>query len=110
VTISALVVLLISITGLAPNEVIQARAINTALAACLRWRLMRLGHRGSANRAPALFGACWRAYRKSFGAICAALLSRRWNPAASGTNPGRRGERRVQIWRLRWSDWRPSQV
>jgi uncharacterized membrane protein YccC len=74
VAISALVVLLISITGVAPKEVIQARAINTvvggvfALAAYAAWPSWER------NRVAELFGALLSAYRKSFGAICASLL------------------------------------
>jgi len=74
VAISALVVLLIAITGISPNEVIQARATNTvlggvfALAAYAAWPSWEL------NRMPELYGALLEAYRKSFNAICRALL------------------------------------
>lgn len=74
VTISALVVLLISITGIAPKEVINARAVNTvvggifALAAYAAWPSWER------NRLPELFGALFDAYRRSFAAITAELL------------------------------------
>jgi len=74
VTISALVVLLLSITGIAPKEVIHARAVNTvvgglfALAAYAAWPSWER------NRLPELFGALLDAYRKSFLAITAELL------------------------------------
>jgi uncharacterized membrane protein YccC len=74
VAISALVVLLISITGVAPNEVIQARAINTVVGGAFALAAYAAWPSWERNRAPALFGALLEAYRKSFGAICAALL------------------------------------
>jgi uncharacterized membrane protein YccC len=101
VTISALVVLLISITGIAPREVIQARAINTvvggvfALAAYAAWPSWER------NRAPELFGALLEAYRKSFGAICAELFE----PTAES---GRRRERTRQAARTARSNLEAS--
>ena len=79
VTISALVVLLISVTGIAPKEVIQARAINTvvggvfALAAYAAWPSWER------NRLPELFAALLGAYRKSFAAIAGEILEARPN-------------------------------
>jgi uncharacterized membrane protein YccC len=81
VAVSALVVLLISITGVAPKEVIQARAVNTvlggafALAAYLAWPSWER------NRLPELFAKVLEGYRQSFVAICRALM----NPGAETT-------------------------
>jgi uncharacterized membrane protein YccC len=74
VAVSALVVLLIAITGTAPKEVIQARAVNTvlggafALAAYLAWPSWER------NRLPELFVTLLEAYRKSFAVIGKALM------------------------------------
>lgn len=81
VAVSALVVLLIAITGVAPKEVIQARAVNTvvggafALAAYLAWPSWER------NRLPELFAKVLEGYRQSFAAICQALM----NPGAEST-------------------------
>jgi len=75
VTISALVVLLISITGIAPKEVIEARAINTVLGGVFALAAYAAWPSWERNRAPELFAALLEAYRKSFGAICGELLS-----------------------------------
>jgi uncharacterized membrane protein YccC len=75
VTISALVVMLISITGLAPKEVIQARAINTVLGGVFALAAYAAWPSWERNRVPELFAALLEAYRKSLGAICAELLN-----------------------------------
>jgi len=74
VTVSALVVLLISITGLAPKEVIAARGINTivgggfALIAYAAWPTWER------NRLADLFADLLDAYRNSFRSISRKLL------------------------------------
>lgn len=78
VAISALVVLLIAITGVAPKEVIQARAINTVVGGAFALLTYAAWPSWERNRLPELFGGLLAAYRKSFAAICQALL----NPGA----------------------------
>ena len=78
VAISALVVLMIAITGVAPKEVIQARAINTVVGGALALLTYAAWPSWERNRLPELFGGLLAAYRKSFAAICQALL----NPGA----------------------------
>jgi uncharacterized membrane protein YccC len=74
VVISALIVLLISITGIAPKDVIAARGINTiiggafALVAYLAWPTWER------NRLPDLAAALIEAYRNSFRSIGGMLL------------------------------------
>jgi uncharacterized membrane protein YccC len=74
VSISALIVLLISITGLDPKEVIVARGINTiiggalALVAYLAWPTWER------SRLPDLFAALLEAYRNSFHSVFRKLL------------------------------------
>ena len=50
VAVSALVVLLISFTGVAPKDVIWLRGINTVVGGRWRWRPTRCGPRGNARR------------------------------------------------------------
>ncbi|HEU0369496.1 MAG TPA: FUSC family protein, partial [Candidatus Acidoferrum sp.] len=101
VTISALVVMLISITGLAPKEVIQARAINTVLGGVFALVAYAAWPSWERNRVPELFAALLEAYRKSFGAICAELL----NPAPGS---GQRRERTRQAARTTRSNLETS--
>lgn len=74
VAISALVVLLIAITGVAPKDVIWARGLNTmiggafALAAYTAWPTWER------NRVPELLATLLRAYRHSFRAISKTVL------------------------------------
>lgn len=74
VTVSALVVLLIAITGVAPNEVIHARAVNTVLGGLFALAAYAAWPSWERNSLPELFGALIKAYRKSFAAITAELL------------------------------------
>lgn len=74
VTISALVVLLIAVTGIAPNEVIHARAVNTVLGGVFALAAYAAWPSWERNRIPELFGVLLEAYRKSFQAITAELL------------------------------------
>jgi uncharacterized membrane protein YccC len=74
VSISALIVLLISITGLAPKEVIVARGVNTiiggafALIAYLAWPTWER------TRLPDLFAVLLAGYRNSFRSVFGKLL------------------------------------
>ena len=79
IAISALVVLLIAITGVAPKEVIQARAINTMVGGAFALLTYAAWPSWERNRLPELFGGLLAAYRDSFAAICEALL----NPSAT---------------------------
>jgi uncharacterized membrane protein YccC len=74
VAISALVVLLVAITGVGPKEVIQARAINTVVGGAFALLTYAAWPSWERNRLPELFGGLLAAYRKSFAAICQALL------------------------------------
>jgi len=74
VAISALVVLLLAISGVAPRDAIQARAINTALGGAFALITYAVWPSWERNRVPELFAALLEAYRRSFGAICQALL------------------------------------
>jgi uncharacterized membrane protein YccC len=93
VTVSALVVLLISITGQAPKEVIAARGINTivggafALVAYAAWPMWER------NRLPDLLAELLDAYRNSFGSITLKLLDR-------ASTSGRERERTRQAARI----------
>src|SRR5215475_6670708 len=89
VTISALVVLLIAITGIAPNDVIHARAVNTVLGGVFALAAYAAWPSWERNRIPELFGALLEAYRKSFKAITAELLE-------PGANSARERERTRQ--------------
>jgi uncharacterized membrane protein YccC len=81
VTISALVVLLISITGIAPKEVIHARAVNTVLGGLFALAAYASWPSWERNRLPELLGVLLEAYRKSFAAITAELLKPNPNSA-----------------------------
>jgi uncharacterized membrane protein YccC len=74
VAISALVVLLIAIAGTSPKEVIQARATNTVLGGVFALAAYAAWPSWERNRLPELFGALLESYRRSFHAICSALL------------------------------------
>jgi uncharacterized membrane protein YccC len=89
VTISALVVLLISVTGIAPKEVIHARAVNTVLGGVFALAAYAAWPSWERNRLPELFGTLLEAYRKSFAAITAELLE-------PGANSARKRERTRQ--------------
>ena len=89
VTISALVVLLISITGIAPKEVIHARAVNTVLGGVFALAAYAVWPSWERHRLPELFAALLEAYRKSLAAITAELLE-------PGPNSARKRERTRQ--------------
>ena len=95
VAISALVVLLVSITGVSPKEVIQARAINTILGGVLALLAYAAWPSWERNRLPELFAVLLEAYRNSFKAIRGAALepSTRNNRARERTRQAARTAR-----------------
>src|SRR5882762_5316859 len=74
VTVSALVVLLISITGVAPKDVIAARGANTIIGGAFALLAYVLWPTWERNRVPELLAELLTAYRRSFRSICRALL------------------------------------
>jgi uncharacterized membrane protein YccC len=74
VVISALIVLLISITGVAPKEVIAARGINTVIGGAFALLAYAVWPTWERNRLPDLFAALLDAYRRSFVSITCKLL------------------------------------
>jgi uncharacterized membrane protein YccC len=74
VAISALIVLLISITGLAPQEVIAARGVNTILGGAFALAAYAVWPTWERHRLPDLSAAMLDAYRNSFRSICRKLL------------------------------------
>jgi uncharacterized membrane protein YccC len=74
VTVSALVVLLISITGLAPKEVIAARGINTVVGGAFALMAYAAWPTWERNRLADLFADLLDAYRNSFRSISRELL------------------------------------
>src|SRR5580765_6837695 len=74
VAISALVVLLISITGLAPKEVIAARGVNTIVGGGFALLAYAVWPTWERNRLPELFATLTDAYRRSFASITRKLL------------------------------------
>lgn len=74
VTVSALVVLLISITGQAPKEVIAARGINTVIGGGFALIAYALWPTWERNRLADLFADLLDAYRNSFASISRKLL------------------------------------
>jgi uncharacterized membrane protein YccC len=74
VAVSALVVLLVAITGLAPMEVIAARGINTIVGGGFALLAYAVWPTWERNRLPELFAALTDAYRQSFASITRKLL------------------------------------
>src|SRR5258708_38171450 len=74
VTVSALVVLLISITGVAPKDVIAARGANTIIGGAFALLAYVLWPTWERNRVPELLAELLTAYRRSFRSIGRALL------------------------------------
>jgi uncharacterized membrane protein YccC len=89
VTISALVVVLISITGIAPKEVIHARAVNTVLGGVFALAAYAAWPSWERHRLPEMFATLLEAYRKSFAAITSGLIH-------PGSNSARERERTRQ--------------
>ena len=89
VTISALVVALISITGIAPKEVIHARAVNTVLGGVFALAAYAAWPSWERHRLPEMFATLLEAYRKSFAAITSGLFH-------PGPNSARERERTRQ--------------
>lgn len=75
VAISALIVLLISITGIAPKEVTAARGMNTIMGGAFALLAYALWPTWERNRLPDLFAALLDAYRNSFRSICRKLMN-----------------------------------
>ncbi|HVH50305.1 MAG TPA: FUSC family protein, partial [Candidatus Bathyarchaeia archaeon] len=78
VAISALIVLLISITGVAPNEVIAARGVNTIIGGAFALTAYAIWPTWERSRLPDLFAALLDGYRNSFRSISRKLM----NPAS----------------------------
>ena len=74
VAISALIVMLISITGVAPKELIAARGINTIIGGAFALAAYAVWPTWERNRVPDLFAALLDAYRQSFRSITRKLL------------------------------------
>jgi len=75
VAISALIVLLISIIGIAPKEVIAARGMNTIIGGAFALLAYAVWPTWERNRLPDLFAALLDAYRNSFRSICRKLMN-----------------------------------
>jgi len=75
VAISALVVLLIAITGISPREVIAARGVNTIIGGALALAAYAVWPTWERNRLPEFFGALFDAYRNSFASIVKSILA-----------------------------------
>ena len=101
VAISALVVLLISITGQAPKDVIAARGLNTIIGGTFALAAYALWPTWERTRVPELFAALLTAYRRSFRSISRALL----DPVSDG---GRARERTRQAARTARSNLEAS--
>jgi uncharacterized membrane protein YccC len=93
VAVSALVVLLISITGLAPKEVIAARGINTIVGGGFALLAYAVWPTWERNRLPELFAATTDAYGKSFGSIARKLL----DPASAAAKERERTRQAARI-------------
>jgi len=74
VTVSALVVLLISITGVAPKDVIAARGANTIIGGAFALLAYAAWPTWERNRVPELLAELLTAYRRSFRSICRAVM------------------------------------
>jgi uncharacterized membrane protein YccC len=93
VAISALVVLLISITGLAPKEVIAARGVNTIVGGAFALVAYAIWPSWERNRLPDLIAALLNAYRNSFRAIREKIIEP--SPASSGERERTRQAARI---------------
>jgi uncharacterized membrane protein YccC len=101
VTISALIVLMIAITGLPPKEVIVARGLNTIIGGAFALLAYVVWPTWERNRLPDLFAALLDAYRNSFVSISRKLI----DPAAVSV---RERERRRQAARVARSNLEAS--
>jgi uncharacterized membrane protein YccC len=101
VAISALIVLLIAITGLAPLDVIAARGINTIVGGAVALFAYAVWPTWERNRLPDLFAALMDAYLNSFRSITRKLLE----PVSSS---GRERERTRQAARIARSNLETS--
>jgi len=93
VAVSALVVLLISITGLAPMEVIAARGVNTIVGGGFALLAYAVWPTWERNRLPELFATLTDAYRRSFASITRKLLE----PGSASTRERERTRQAARI-------------
>jgi len=93
VTISALIVLLIALTGVAPKEVIVARGLNTIIGGAFALLAYVVWPTWERNRLPDLFAALLDAYRNSFLSISRKLI----DPAASSVRERERTRQAARI-------------
>jgi uncharacterized membrane protein YccC len=101
IAVSALVVLLIAIAGLAPKEVIVARGINTIVGGGFALLAYAIWPTWERNQLPELFASLLDAYHNSFRSITRKLL----DPAKSS---GRERERTRQAARIARSNLETS--
>jgi uncharacterized membrane protein YccC len=93
VCISALIVLLISITGLSPKEVIVARGINTIVGGALALMAYLAWPTWERSRLPDLFSALLDAYENSFHSVFRKLL----DPASASASERERTRQTSRI-------------
>jgi uncharacterized membrane protein YccC len=93
VCISALIVLLISITGLSPREVILARGINTIVGGALALVAYLVWPTWERSRLPDLFAALLDAYGNSFRSVFRKLL----DPASASASERERTRQASRI-------------
>jgi uncharacterized membrane protein YccC len=93
VATSALIVLLISITGLAPKEVIAARGVNTIIGGAFALLAYAVWPTWERNRLPDLFALLLDAYRNSFRSICRKLM----NPASAAAGERERTRQAARL-------------
>jgi uncharacterized membrane protein YccC len=93
VAISALIVMLISITGVAPKELIAARGINTMIGGAFALAAYAVWPTWERNRIPDLFAALLDAYRQSFRSITRKLL----DPASASARERERTRQAARI-------------
>ncbi len=93
VATSALIVLLISITGLAPKEVIAARGVNTIIGGAFALLAYAIWPTWERHRLPDLFAALLDAYRNSFRSICRKLM----DPASASARERERTRQAARI-------------
>ncbi len=93
VSISALIVLLISITGLSPKEVIAARGINTIIGGALALVAYLVWPTWERSRLPDLFATLLDGYRNSFRSVFRKLL----DPASASASERERTRQASRI-------------
>jgi uncharacterized membrane protein YccC len=93
VTISALIVLLIALTGVTPKEVIVARGLNTIIGGAFALLAYLVWPTWERNRLPDLFAALLDAYRNSLISISRKLI----DPAAASVKERERTRQTARI-------------